>query len=218
MMAEINQNRRGIEKVFACAIKGMGFGLPLLALIVASVLALLTGEPTSVRTPVVLLLAVLYLMIPVTTAALVTLQQLIALYLFCIPVNEIMSQSLIISIGNSTVDISYDIVVLALCLGGYTAAWLVNRSQLHPEASRPTVANAWLCACTVIGVHMIVLAFMVKIYYGYGYERDLAVLGRLGLLVLLFALLWRPLNSRLSRICVGLGLAIYCVTLLARGS
>lgn len=217
-MAEINQNRRGIENAFACAIKGMGYGLPLLALIVASLLALLTGERTSVRTPVVLLLAILYLMIPVTTTALVTLQQLIALYLFCIPVNEIMSQSLIISIGNATIDISYDILVLALCLGGYAATWLVNRSHCHSEASRPTVANAWLLACTVIGVHMIVLAFMMKIYYGYGYEHDLAVLGCLGLLVLLFALLWRTSESRLFRICVGIGLATYCVTLLARGS
>jgi hypothetical protein len=73
----------------------------------------------------------------------------------------------------------------------------------------------WELASLIMIAHMLLLSLILNKFYGYGYERNLGVLGNLCLYFLLFILLWDELGRYRFRLCAGLILAVFYLAVMA---
>ena len=186
-------------------------GLPALAVAVACVGTLRVGVPLAIEEPGVLLVASILIVIPSRRERIRALQGVMALYLICIPMNEIHLRYF--SILGPGIRASCSAVPLTLL----AAAHLADRS-LRPGAERPwtsALCAAWLLAGGIILAHMAVLGLLLHRFYGYGYEQDLRVLGSLALYFLVFLTSRRPLSRPYVRQAIGLILVVFFAMLTA---
>lgn len=192
-----------------------GFCFSLAGIIAACLLCIFSKPPIPVERPVVLLLASLLVLAPFKSQVLVLLQKIAAFYLFAVVVNESASQYFRIPLLSGGVSISYTAVVVLLCAAGYLPGKL-NSGKVSNEAGRSDILWGWAAAMAIIIVHITVLAVLLNRFYGYGYERDLSVLGALCLYVLLFLFIWDKLANPRFRQAVGFVLAIfYCAMIIS---
>lgn len=186
----------------------IGFGLPITAVVTACWLCS-SEMPISITNPAALVLASLFVLAPfksVTSTKL--LQKIIAFYLVSVVVNELSSQYFKIPFLPFDMSISCSTIVLSLLAAGY----FVGRANLCQRAESITgtgILHGWVLALVIIVAHMVLLALMLRCFYGYGYERDLAVLGNLCLYFLLFIFLWKGLDVCRFRQAVGLILTLF---------
>jgi Ca2+/Na+ antiporter len=87
-----------------------------------------------------------------------------------------------------------------------------QKPLIAPEGADRDIVSCWYIAFAMIAGHMMVLALLLKGFYGYGYERDVPVLGNLSLYLLLFLLIWRRLDSTAFRRLAGVALLIFYIT------
>lgn len=190
--------------------------LPLIAIILSCALSFFLKTTIPVERPGVLLLGAFLILLPFKSEALNMLQKVATFYLVSIPVNELSSQYYTLAFPSVDVDVSYSSAILLFCTIGYLAARRTSkRSSLAAEI--PMVPCAWILALVVIVAHMILLSVALDIFYGYGYEYNLRVLGNLSLYFLLFIVLWRPLGLLYFRRRVALFLVLFYVAVAVVG-
>jgi cytochrome c biogenesis factor len=186
----------------------LGFGLPVIAVILACGINFFLQMPIPIETPAVLVLGAFFILAPFKSDAATTLQKITAFYLISVPVNELSSQYYSLSLSSVDVNVSYSAAVLLLCAIGYLLAMKKSKSIVRNEEGS-NIIHAWVLALVVIVVHMALLSLILKEFYGYGYEHNLSVLGNLALFFLLFIVLWKNLDGLRFRQCVGVILTIF---------
>ena len=198
------RKQRRIEPI----VKAFGFCLPVIAVILACCISFFSQMPIPIEKPAILVLGSLFILVPLRSEATTTLQKIMGFYLISVPVNELSSQYFSVSFLSVGFSISYSTIVLLLCTTGYFLG-RVNSTNALRDVGRANIIHGWVLALAVIVVHMVLLSLILNKFYGYGYERDLSVLGNLALYFLLFIVMWEKLDLLRFRQGVGLILAIF---------
>jgi hypothetical protein len=186
-------------------------GLPVLAVATACVGTMRVGVPIAIEKPSLLIVASILIVVPSRRERIRALQGVMALYLICIPMNEIHLRYF--SVLGPGIRASCSAVPLTLLAVAYLADW-----SLRPDAEKPWTSgfrDAWLLAGGIILAHMAVLGLLLHRFYGYGYEQDLRVLGSLALYFLIFLTSRRPLSRPYVRQAIGLILVVFFAMLAA---
>ncbi|MHC4155720.1 MAG: hypothetical protein ACYST6_12465, partial [Planctomycetota bacterium] len=145
-----------------------------------------------------------------------TLQKITAFYLLAVPINELASQNFPVPLL-SGVTVSYSAVVLLLCAAGFLLG-RINSQKGRLGWDKNELLSGWVLAMLIIVGHMALLAVLLNKFYGYGYERDLSVLGNLCLYLLLCIFIWDGLGNRRFRQAAGVALAVFhCVMIFTEG-
>jgi len=193
------------------AAKVFGFCLPLLAVIAACCISLSSQMPIPIAKPVVFVLASFSILVPFKSTSANTLQKVVVFYLVGVLVNELVPQYFPTPLPFMRINVSYSTVVLFLCAIGYFAG-RVNSTNTMQSTDRTNILRGWILALAILIIHMAALGFALYKFYGYGYERNLSVVGNLCLYFLLFLLLWDKLDKLRFRQCLGLILGVYYLT------
>jgi len=208
----------------------------------------------SIEMPGMLALGAVFLLFPLRSDGLASLQGIVCFYLLCIPINQLALQNVYI-VGELHMSYSVPIVMLAafglffskprslsenLVVGprasgfvtgkdgeaGDTAVyrrWSRTPTSRKTSRSKPdqilrqaptldvqqSVKTSWIMAVAIIAVHLMVLLWMLKEFYGYGYGHDLEVLGHIALYLLVFFMLWPQLGYLRCRQALGLVLVVF---------
>lgn len=185
-----------------------GFCLSALAVIVACSISFFSKTGIQVANPCVLLLGSLFMLVPPKSGFLSQLQQIIGLYIICVPVNLSTEHSFQICPFSYDLSVSSTAVILLLCVAGYLVGRV--RSANGPNSlAKPDILRGWLLALSVVVLHAVILRLILGRFYGYGCERTLSALGTLCLYFLLFIVLWPKLESTRFRQGMGLILGLY---------
>jgi len=200
----------------AARITAVGSCFSLAGIITACLLCLFSKASVPVERPALFVLTAFLILAPFKSHAAVLLQRIAAFYLFAVAVNQSASQYFHIPMLSSRVGISYTAVVVLLCAAGYLLGKL-NFGRRSNEAGRSDILWGWALAIGIIIVHIAVLAALLHRFYGFGYERDLSVLGALCLYVLLFIFMWDKLGILRFRQATGLVLAVLYCTMIISG-
>jgi hypothetical protein len=166
---------------------------PVLAGLAACGITTAHNLPIAIERPAVLMAAALLLLLPCRRPTPATLQKVVLLYLFCIPVSEVHLRFFALSVCSWDVRVSYSTIPLAILAAGYLAQRR-SRRPVNQELPGTDFPAAWLIAGAVLVVHMAVLALLLHSVYGYGYEQDLNTLGSFALYFLVFLTSWRQLE------------------------
>ena len=198
-------------------IKILSFCFPIIAVILLCSLSLSLLMPISIETPAILVLGAIFMLIPLSSEVIARLQQITGFYLIAVAVNQLSSHYFTLPLLPTSVSVSYSVLVLFLFSIGY---FLEKIGSIHRPLNiiSRDVLHGWLLALSIIIIHISLLSLVLQRFYGYGYERNLAVLGNLTLYFLLFLVMWRNLYIPLLRRCVGLVIMIfYLVATVAQG-
>ena len=204
------------EQNTGAIIRALGFGFALLAVIAACWVCFFSKMPIVIENPAILVFASLFTLLPFKKRPSIRqLQKMVVFYLICVPINELSLQYFQFSrIGVSA---SYSIVVLSLCAIGYLFE-TAKLNNVTPEVEKTNILYGWGLAFAVIVVNMAPVALMLNKFYGYGYDRDLSVLGNMSLYFLLFIFLWGRLENIRFRQTLSLILALFfSVVIITKG-
>lgn len=199
--------RRQSRRKVGHALRILSLCLAAAAIILACGLCLYSKSPTRIERPALLALAALFVMPAFKSELLILLQKLTAFYLLCVPVSELSGHYFEIPFSGINIKVSYSIMILLPCATGYLIARISPR-DVSRAGERGGLLSGWVLAFVFIAAHMIVLWAFLKMFYGYGYQHDLSVLGGLCQYLLLFVFLNERLSNLRFRRCVGLLLAI----------
>ena len=191
----------------------VGFCLAAGSIIAACVICLRSQPAISVHTPEILAFASALVLLPVRQKTqLDTLQKIVVFYLVATVLNQLTSQYFQVSFPNGTANVSYTVIIMI----PFALAAILARQRLlsFSESMDKEILSCWYVALAVIVGHMIVLALILRKFYGYGYEHDVSVLGNLCLYVLLFLLTWRRFDSVPFRRVVGVVLLLFYVAVI----
>ena len=186
--------------------KAFGFSLPVMAVILACCISFFSKMPIPIKKPAILMLGALIILVPFGPEVTTTLQRIVGFYLVSVPINELSPQYF--SIPATDARVSYSAIILLLCTIGFCLG-RIDSGNAPQEAARANIIHGWVLALAIIVAHMMVLSLLLNKFYGYGYERNLSVLGNLALYLLLFVFLWKRLGELRFRQCVGLIMAIF---------
>jgi hypothetical protein len=162
-----------------------------------------------VENAVILLAASLFMLAPLGSERLKMLQKITGFYLVSVCLNELASRHFRAFFLPAGMSVSYTAVVLLLCAIGCLVDRIYSPGRLRDLESR-NILYGWLLVLAIAVVHILVLAPLLNKFYGYGYERDLSVLGNVCLYFLLFIFLWAKLGEIRFRQITGLVLALTC--------
>jgi len=195
-------------------VRAGAFGLPILAVVIVCARATMAGLPIVIERPAVLIAASILILAPSRREAVEIVQSIAALYLICVPINEVHLQYFPISASFLNVRVAYSTIPLALFGAGYVAdrwAWRRGAGTSPP----PDLRAEWLLAAGIIVIHMAVLSVLLQRFYGYGYEHDLQTLGSFALYFLVFVACWRQVRQMRMRQALGLVLLAFYVLVAA---
>jgi len=146
--------------------------------------------------------------IPLTTSVIMWLRaaegplkttaRLVTLYLLFLPINEAMSVHVSLCAGGSQIHLAFGVIVLL----GLVLARLFdtdNAGTTDDDEVSSGVMRAWLVAVAIIAAHVVLLRGLLDAWYGYGFERDVPVLGALCAYYLIFRLLWQRSGNEIWR-------------------
>lgn len=161
-----------------------------------------------IERPWLLGLGALAATLPFRLPAVETLQRVVVFYLMSIPLSELSTRYLAVSIFPARpVSVCNSALVLCLWGIGYGVDRLAAQ-EADPARKRPVLVLPYVLAMMVIVAHMLGLWGLLARFYGYGFERDLNILGQVSLYFLLLLFSWRVLGLARARqvLAVGLGL------------
>lgn len=188
--------------------KALAFCLPVLAMIVACCISLLREMTIPIEKPLILVLGSIFILIPFRLELPNTLQKIVGFYMVGVLVNESSAQHFQLSFLLPHISISCSTIILLLCTIGYLCGRIGSADTVR-KAERTGVIHGWMLALAIIIFHIILLSAMLNRFYGYGYERNLNVLGSLCLYFLLFITLWEKIGRFRFRQSMGLILLIF---------
>lgn len=131
-----------------------------------------------------------------------TLQRLTAFYLIAVLVNQLSFQYFSISLLGIKTNVSQSTAVLLLFVVGFVAE-NTRPSDSFACTDNKDFLHSWFLTFAILGVHMLLLVFLLKKFYGYGYDLNLTVIGNICLYFLLFVFSWPRLGNLRFRQCLG---------------
>jgi len=194
----------------------LGFCVPIAGVLIACVVGKAWQPLIRVEQPALLVAAGLWIVAPLRWRRAEVVQQITAFYLICVVVNELAERYLEFGFAAVNLKVSASAVILSICAIGH-ALGRAGAEGRGGCARACDLAGVWVLVVGVIAGHMFVLWALLKVFYGYGYERDLHVLGRVCMCVLLFVFLWGELGRGTLRRLVGVILAAYFAVMGAAG-
>lgn len=160
-----------------------------------------------IENPLILILGAFFSVIPFKKRCqLVVIQKLILFYLACVLVNLVSDEYFTISVWRWSVNISWGFLGVILLSGMFflkKKSIAEDEQQLYKE-----ILSGWWIVLGIIATHTIILFFILKQFYGYGYEHSLNSMGAMCGYFILFVCLWRGLSSMLIRWLFGGGFII----------
>ncbi len=199
--------RRQSRRKVGHALRVLSLCLAAAAIILACGLCLYSKSPTRIERPALLVLAALFVMPAFKSELLMLLQKLTAFYLVCATVSELSGAYLEFPFSSIDIKVSYSVLILLPCATGYLIARL-SPGDVSRAGERGILLSGWASALVLITAHMLVLWAFLEMFYGYGYQHNLSVLGGLCRYLLLFVFLNERLSELHFRQCVGLLLAL----------
>jgi hypothetical protein len=178
------------------------------SIIAASAFCLHSQPAASIQTPEILAIFSVLVLLPVRQRTQVdTVRKITLFYLLAVLLNMMTSQYFAVSLPGGTANVSYTVIVMI----PLAVAAVLSKQKLpsFPKLTDREILSCWYAAFAVIVGHMIVLALLLRKFYGYGYERNLETLGNISLYFLLFMLVWRRLDSAAFRCVVGVTLLLF---------
>lgn len=172
------------------------------AIAVSCLLGYQRGDSAAMRRLGAILIVAPLLWLNPPTASVATLQRVIGLYLCCAPLWAAAGRFAQLSVFGRELAVSYGVGLLGVICIGYVLSRLFGARKACFHGLR-----IWLVVAGVIAAHMVFLWIMFEFVYGYGWERNFAVVGRICWLCMLCLLLWPPLASNLWRRIICLELA-----------
>jgi len=201
----------GTQRLNGYLCKAVEFVLYLLAIALACLIAA-QGKISCCRSSLAILLpASLILFIPLKEELMVVIQKVVGIYLVCVLVERAATHHFVIDISRYHVNLSFSIVIVAFYLAGHLAGRFAGRREPVRIAENKYLRWAWRLTLGLIVLHMLFLGPMLRWFYGYGYERNTAVLGQIVLFYIVFMFLWRPLSYYILRGGAGVIFLIYCL-------
>jgi hypothetical protein len=198
-----------VTKQITTRAKIIGFSLSATAVITACCVCLFSEMPIPIEHPVILVVASLFLLIPfASNYSAKKFQKIVGFYLTSVLVNELSLQNFQLSGDSIDVTISYSAPVFLLCIIAYMMGKIGDAGKFQ-NLGTINILPAWLLAVIIIIFHMAFLTPMLMRFYGYGYERNLSVLGSLCLYFLLFVALWGKLDMPRFRQFIGVILTVF---------
>ncbi len=194
-------------QIIADAAVVASFFLPLSAIIVACCVCFSAKMRIPIDNAVILLGASLFILVVLRSEPWNTLQKIAGFYLISVCVNELAFLHFRAFFLPAGVSVSYTVLVLSLCAIGYFLGKISSPVKLQ-DSEAANILYSWLAVSGIILVHMGVLTLLLGSFYGYGYDRNVSVLGNLCLYLLLFILLWEKLGKVRFRQCAGFVLAV----------
>jgi len=192
--------RRTLTAISSC--------LGISAVVAGCTVCLSSPLPIPIENPLVLIAASLFLLGWFKSETPAVLQKLTAIYLIGVIVNEISVEHFRVGVLGAGVTVSWSMPILLLFLAAYLVDKLGSIGNTKPPQSR-LIVTAWIVALALLIAQMTVLGPILYRFYGYGYERDLAVAGSLCLYLPLFLILRRSLAGVRFRRLTGLVLIIF---------
>ena len=169
----------------------------------------------TIENPLILILGAVFSAIPFKNRCqLVVIQKLVLFYLACVFVNLVSDKYFTISAWWWSVNISYGILGVVFLSGIVflkKKTMADNERQLYRE-----ILVGWWIVLGIIAIHMVALFFILKGFYGYGYEHDLKSMGAVCGCFVLFVCMWAGLSLMKVRLFWGICLAVG-IGLIARG-
>lgn len=184
-------------------------GLFMPSILLSGFMAQGSDHSFSITGAVVIVLAGVASILPFKGSSAAMLQKLVCLYLAFVLVERASTQYVAVPFQGYSVKLSYGIAILALCLAGAVVGRFMKMSTRSNDSF---LVGGWALAWGIMVVHMLALLGLLRWKYGYGYERDAAVLGNVSLGLVLYVLLWRPLTYRSIRIGVALVFIAYAAS------
>ena len=203
-MKEYEELITGMQVRKPIALGSISYILPCLGVASACTLSLINGRSIPIVAPAILLLASMTLWLRPANGRFAMIQGVMSIYLCSVPVNEIMRYHSSMRFFTHDLRISYALIVLApFVLGHIIGLLFVNRGQ-GKDRKKSNNKLVWIAAITIIGIHMILQTGILHMCYGYGYERNIAVLGWISLFYLIYKTLSRILEATSWRrmICI----------------
>lgn len=187
MIVSISNRERDIE--IRIWFRIAGYVCSLAGIIGVTVVCMLRGT-VEIERPIVLLCGAVFILVNFRRSTSVSqLQKVVLLYLVSISFNLANLQFVKMDFGDIKLSFSSTLLPLAFLGVGY----LINRiSNAKRDNSKNSVffPRSILASFVLILIHMLVLFLLLKRFYGYGYEHDVAVLGSLALYVLVSVFCW----------------------------
>jgi hypothetical protein len=184
--------QRRVVETIAAALVGT-------AILLAALLAGTRTPPSSLVHPTWLVPAGLWLLVPHRSASLRRMQDLVFAYISLVMVTE--AARLSWEVGSFRVSAS----VVCVALAG--AGWMVPVLRRDPRGvQRPVLPDGTLVvAAGVLAVHALTLGVVLHGWYGYGYEADIAVAGRVALCIVWLGLAEPLVKASGMRAAVAVG-------------
>ena len=189
--------------------KAAGLCLGLSAVVLTCVLLLVLKRQVAIEQPAVLLGGAVFLLLPFKRESLCLVQRVIGFYLIGVTVNEAAMQHVRVSVLSADFGVSYSVFVLLVFGAGYVFGRVGSEQRMNK-----LVLWGWAAAAVIMVLHTAVLAAVLERFYGYGYERDMNVLGSFCLYVLLYVMVRRHLSNGVFRCVSGAIYAVVCVLLM----
>ncbi len=140
------------------------------------------------------------------------LQRVVGIYLCCVPLSQIAAASVTWDIGGHRFQISYLLPALGLLAAGYLSSGGLGEG--HNAVGRDTDrrVHGYLLVTAVAALHMLPLALLLGVAYGYGFERSPSVFGVLCAFGFAATVLWRAMASApCRRVLAGVLIAYFGV-------
>lgn len=186
----------------------LSFFFPVLAMVAACCISLLGERTVPIEKPPILVFAAVLMLIPFRSESAGTLLRIVGLYMVGVVVNESSAVSFQIVYLLPGVSISWSTIILLLCAIGYLCGRM-GSIEAEPKVDRTGLSHGWVVVLAVMILHMILLSAMLGRFYGYGYDRNLTVLGNLCLYFLLFITLCEKLGQVAFRQIMGFVFAVF---------
>ena len=104
---------------------------------------------------------------------------------------------------------SYSLLITGVCAAGYLIGKVIYKKEVVSDSANEKFWRNWLLMFVILALHMLLLAVLLKSFYGYGYERSFGVLGQICLYLFLFSLLRAKLKQRIFRLYIGIIVIVF---------
>jgi len=186
----------------------VGFGLAAFAVVAAGYMCFVSKMPVAIENPEIPAIASFFILVNYKSkASLEVIQRITGFYLVAVLANQLSPQYFQTASLPINFRFSSGLIILSLFAAGFFVT--DKKSVKPPDSIYKTLFYSWVFAFGVTIAHIAIVGVMLNRFYGYGYDRDLYVLGNLCLYFLLFIFLWKKLENTRFRQTVGLILAVF---------
>lgn len=175
----------------------LGISLYFCALI-TSMLLVGTEPVIQIKRPWVLLTVFIAGVFPIRHQSFSLLQRLLLVYFVCMLISQLTMDQIILASQSYRFILPKSVIPLFLYAMGFIL-YVISGQMNHLLKRNAHWWRLWGIVSAILIVHMICLWGLLKSIYGFGYEHNIEVLGKLLLYALCFLFTWDILNQSMVR-------------------